>query len=421
MGGAAGAMALIDPLSRLYEAELEEQSRRIKSLSPEAAATDEDFWGWVQQSYTVSPNIINLNNGGVSPQPKMVQDAMIRYYQYSNEAPSYYMWSVLDEGREQVRRDLARLAGCMPEEVAINRNSTEALDTIIMGIPLTAGDEVIISKQDYPNMINAWKYREKRDGVKLVWQNFNLPIENEEELISGYTSMFSEKTKVVHLIHIVNWMGQIMPVKKIIEAAHARGIEVVLDGAHSFAHFDYNLADLNPDYFGTSLHKWLCAPFGSGMLYVKKEKIAKLMPLFPGPDPTLDDIKKFEHLGTRSFPIEMAIGAAIRFHDVIGSERKEARLFYLKNYWAEKAAEIPGVKVHTSLKKGYSCAISLFSIEGMKPNEIREQLMKKYQIHSVAIEWENIKGVRITPNVYTTLTDLDKLVKAIRDMANTPK
>ncbi|HEY6900513.1 MAG TPA: aminotransferase class V-fold PLP-dependent enzyme, partial [Puia sp.] len=311
-------------------------------------ATDEDFWYYVQQSFTVSPEIINLNNGGVSPSPKVVQDAMKRYNDFSNEAPSYYMWRILDQGREPLRKDLARISGCPAEEVAIHRNASEALETVIFGLPLKAGDEVVVSKFDYPNCMNAWKQREMRDGIKLIWVHLDLPSEDNDYLTSQYTKAFTPKTKLVHITHVINWTGQILPARKIADAAHQRGIEVLIDGAHSYAHLEYTIPSLGGDYFGTSLHKWLAACIGTGMLYVKKEKIAGLYPLFAAPEPKSDNIRKFENLGTRPFFIEQAIGKAIGFYDMIGATRKEQRLFYLKNYWMSAVKDIPKVKLYTS-------------------------------------------------------------------------
>lgn len=387
----------------------------------ESFSNEDDFWSYVRNSYTVSPNIINLNNGGVSPQPKIVQDAHQRYMQLSNEAPSYYMWRILDMGREPLREKLAKLADCNTDEIAIDRNSTEALNTVIFGLNLKAGDEVILSKQDYPNMINAWKQRELRDGIKLVWVNHELPSENKAEMIKTYTNAFTQKTKMVHLTHIINWTGQILPAEEIIEAAHAAGAEVLLDAAHSFAHFDFSFSKIGADYIGTSLHKWLCAPFGTGMLYIKKEKIKDIWPLFCSDHPRGDDIRKFENIGTRSIPAEMSIGTAADFHDAIGIKRKEARLRFLKDYWTKQATQIPNVKFNTSLKPEFSCAIANFSIEGMTPNEVDSQLFQNYKIHTVAINWENIHGVRVTPHVYTSTKDLDKLVDAINDIAKKKK
>lgn len=391
-------------------------SEKNAKLKLEDSIQDEDFWGWVKEQYTVSPTLINLNNGGVSPQPKSVQDAHIKYYQYSNEAPSYYMWRILDQGREPLREKLADLAGCSPEEIAINRNSTEGLNTIIFGLDLKEGDEVVLSKQDYPNMINAWKQREKREGIKLKWIDLPLPSENTDELASIYIKQFTDKTKVVHITHMINWTGQIIPAKKIADEAKKRGIYVLLDAAHTFAHIDFLLPNTSCDFAATSLHKWLGAPFGSGMMYVKKENVQKIWPLL-GSSLKEDNIRKFETIGTRSFASEMAIGTAIDFHNIIGAKRKEARLRYLKDYWVNKVREIPKVKIHTPLNPQFSCALAMFSIQDKKPQEIEQKLLNKYKIHTTVIEWENLHGVRVTPHIYTTTKDLDKLVKGISDIA----
>ncbi len=391
--------------------------RNAEDMTAGDLASDEDFWYFIQQSFTVSPSLINLNNGGVSPAPKSVQEAMKRYYDYSNEAPSYYMWRILDQGREPLRINMAKLAGCDPEEIAINRNSSEGLETVIFGLQLKAGDEVVAAKQDYPNMVNAYKQREMRDGIKMVWINLELPTEDENYLVNQYVNAFTAKTKIVHITHIINWNGQIIPVKKIANEAHKRGIEVVVDGAHSFAHFDFKIPDLDADYFASSLHKWLYAPIGSGMLYVRKNKIKNLYPLFATGEPLEDNIRKFEALGTRPMFIEQAIGKAIEFHEMIGSERKEKRLHYLKNYWFEKVKNIPKVKLHTSMHPKWGCAIGNVSVTGKKPEELDSFLLSNYRVHTVGINWENIRSVRVTPNVYTTTKNLDVLVEGIAAFA----
>lgn len=391
------------------------------SYTPPVDATDEDFWAWVQESYTVSPNIINLNNGGVSPQPKVVQDTFEKYNRFCNEAPSYYMWNILNQGREALRADLATFAGCSPEEIAIDRNTTEALDTIIYGFPFNSGDEVVLTKQDYPNVINTFKLREKRDGIVLKWVNLELPMENESDMVNAYVAQFTDKTKLVNITHIINWIGQIIPSKKIAKVAHERGIDVMVDAAHSFALLDYKIPDLDCDYFGTSLHKWMCAPFGSGLLYVKKDKISKIWALSPDATPQGDKITKFEALGTRSFASEMAIGSSLDFHLAIGSKRKETRLRLLKDYWCNKVKDLPGIHIKTSFKPEYACVIGLVSVDGMKPGEVVSYLFDNYKIHTTGIEWENISGVRVTPNVYTAFRDLDKLVLALTKLSEKKK
>ena len=269
--GTTGALSLVNP-KPILDSFSESQSALAQLSKFDPEDNSEDFWHQVRQSYSVSANIINLNNGGVAPAPKIVQDAVDHYNKLNNEAPSYYMWRILDQGREPLREKMADLAGCSAEELAFNRNSSEGLETIIFGLRLKAGDEVVLTKQDYPNMINAWKQREKRDGIKLVWLNFELPIENKEEITTKFTSAFTSKTKIVHITHMVNWVGQLFPATEIAEEAHKLGIEVIVDAAHSFAHVPYKIPDLQCDYFATSLHKWLSAPIGSGLLYVKKDK-----------------------------------------------------------------------------------------------------------------------------------------------------
>lgn len=416
-GIALGSVAtpLFNPL--LIEP-VEAAVKKIKDLPADAAAANEDFWFTVQQAYSSSPTIINLNNGGVSPQPIIVQDAVDRYNRVSNEGPAKFMWHVLGPGRETVREKLANLAGCSPEELAINRNSSEALETIIYGLELKKGDEVLLTHQDYPNMRNAWAQREKRDGIILNKISLPVPIKSKEEVIKLFEAAMTPKTKVVLVTHMINLTGQILPVKEIADIAHAKGIEVICDGAHTFGHLDFKIPDLGCDYFGTSLHKWLCAPFGTGMLYVKKDKISGLWPLFGShKEPNSDDIRKFEDLGTRAFPSELGIGHAINFHNGIGSARKQARLQYLKKYWVNKVKDIPGIILNASPEIENTCALFNFGIEGKEPGDICNYLYEHYKIYVIAINHDEIKGVRVTPHIYTTLEDLDLFAKGVREFA----
>ena len=400
--GAFSASSLYDQYLRR---ELEEVNKNYQNRSAIELAGDNDYWSFISQSYTVHPSIINLNNGGVSPSPKIVQDALSRYNDLSNEAPSYYMWRIVDQGREALRYKLAELAGCDPEEIAVNRNATEALNTVIFGLDLQKGDEVIGTKQDYPNMIQAWRQRAQREGIIYKQISFDFPLEDDDTMVKAFEQAITTKTKVIHITHVINWLGQILPVKKICDMARKRNITTIVDGAHSFALLDFKIPDLGCDYFGTSLHKYLSAPIGSGMLWIRKDKIKDIWPLVCNDQPRSEDIRKFETLGTRSFPIEQAIGEAINFHNGIGSKRKEERVRFLKNYWSKAVAEIPGVKIHTSFKDPYSCAICGISVQGLKPGELSEKLFSQFKIHTVGIEWENISCVRVTPHVYTRTDD----------------
>lgn len=417
IAGLTAAFSAPSLMHLAWAADWEKVHQKAEGLTPQELAADEDYWSVIQQAYTVNPNMVNLNNGGVSPSPRVVQEAVERFNQLSNEAPSYYMWRILDQGREPVRYKLATLAGCSPNEIAINRNATEALNTVIFGYPFKAGDEVIGTKQDYPNMIQAYRQRALRDGIVYTQLSFDFPIEDDNSIVAAFEKAITPRTKLIHITHIINWVGQIMPVKKIASMAHARGIEVIVDGAHSFGLLDFKIPDLECDYFGTSLHKFLSAPIGSGMLWIHANKIEKIWPLLCNDKPLSNDIRKFETLGTRSFPIEQGIGEAVNFHVAIGAKRKEERVRYLKNYWATKAAQIPGVKIHTSLKDKYACAICGVTIDGMTPAALDGALYTNYKIHTVGIVWENISCVRITPHVYTRLEDLDKLVAALTEIA----
>lgn len=417
--GLMGATSLSPFVAQAIAEDVSDALYSLNKIDPLNAANDEELWARMAQAFSVSPSILNLNNGGVSPQPKVVQDAVDRYYHLSNEAPTYYMWLVLDRGRESVRRKLEDLAGTPSGTIAINRNATEALDTVTWGFTLQKGDEIVMTRQDYPNMIQAWKQKEMRDGIKIKWIDLNLPIEDDESFLRAFTNVTTNKTKIWHITHMINWTGQIMPVKKLCAEARKRGIISIVDGAHTFAHMDFKIPDFDPDYYGSSLHKWLCAPFGTGLLYVKPENISGLWPLFPNDKPQSADIRKFETLGTRSFAPEQAIGQAIDFHHAIGSKRKEERLRYLKNYWCEKLVKHPRIKLHISLKPEYACALGTFSIDGMDPGEVGTKLFNEHQIHTTSIKWENISCIRVTPHVYTTTKDLDRFVDAVLKIANT--
>jgi selenocysteine lyase/cysteine desulfurase len=416
--GVAGAVTLSGMASKAVAEDVSDALFTLRKMSATAAVQDDELWSRIAQAFTVSPQILNLNNGGVSPQPKVVQDAVDRYYHMSNEGPSYFMWQILDKGREPLRQKLATLAGASSEEIAINRNATEALATVTWGLTLNKGDEIVMTRQDYPNMVQAWKQKELREGIKINWIDFKLPLEDENFIVKSFVDATTPKTKIWHITHMINWTGQILPVKRLCEEAKKRGLISIVDGAHTFAHLDFKLTDFNPDYFGTSLHKWLCAPFGSGMLYVNKKNVKNLWPIFPNDNPQSDDIRKFEILGTRSFATEQAIGQAIEFQHAIGSKQKEERLRYLKNYWCEKVTQNPRVKLNISMKPEFACALGNFSIDGMEPEEVATRLMRDHMIHTVSIRLGQLSGVRVTPHVYTLTRDLDRFVDAVLKIAS---
>lgn len=378
-------------------------------------AKDEDFWATVQQAFTVDRSLINLNNGGVSPSPEFVQAAMKKHLDFSNQAPVYNMWRILEPRREGVRQRIARMFGVDTEEIALTRNASESLQICQLGIDLKNGDEVLTTDQDYPRMITTFQQRERREGIKLNQFSIPVPAENDDEIVSLFEQNITPKTKLILMSHIVNISGQILPVKKVVQMARKKGIPVIVDGAHAFAHFSFKQEDLDCDYYTTSLHKWLFAPHGTGMLYVKKDKIKDLWPMMAAPETMDENIRKFEEIGTHPAANYLAIGEAITFHEGIGSDRKEARLKYLNDYWIDQLIDNDRIVLHTSRNPKYACAIATVELKGIAPNELNAALWRDYRIITTPINHDQFKGIRVTPNVYTTLEELDRFVDALKD------
>jgi isopenicillin-N epimerase len=386
----------------------------VSGRPADVVAQDEDFWFNVRHAFTVDRNIINLNNGGVSPAPKVVMDAEIRYLEIENMTPTYYMWRILDPGIENARRRLARVFGCDPEEIAITRNASEALEIVQFGMDLKAGDEVITTNQDYPRMIASWLQRERRDGIVLRQVTFATPPPSLDYLARRIEQAITPKTKVIHICHMTFRTGQIFPVKQICQMGRARGIEVIVDGAHAFAQFPFQQADLDCDYFGTSLHKWMLAPIGTGMLYVKKSKIPKIWPMFGADAELRDDIRKFEQIGTHPASQRNAITEAINFHESIGAERKAARFRYLRRRWSNRLREFPRVKMLNNDDPEQSCGIGVVSVEGFDVGKLVGYLWTKHRIWTTAIDMPGeYQCIRVTPNVYTTLEEIDTFADAM--------
>ena len=387
----------------------------INDRTPEQTARDEDFWREIQQAFTVDRNIVNLNNGGVCPSPKVVQDAMRRQLEFSNMAPAYTMWTVLEPEIESVRTRLAASFGCDPEEMAITRNASEALEIVQLGIDLKPGDEVLTTDQDYPRMITTWQQRERRDGIKLRMISFPTPPPSMDDLYQRFERAITPRTRVIHFCHITNLTGQIFPVKKICQMARSRGIEAIVDGAHAYAQFPFKHEDLDCDYYGTSLHKWLLAPHGTGFLYVRKSKIETLWPMMPAPASMNANIRKFEEIGTHPAANHNAIAEALTFHESIGADRKAARLRYLRSLWSERLTRFPTVTIRTSPDPEQSCGVVLVSVEGKKAPVLAEELWKQ-RILVVAIVHKDFEGLRVTPNIYTTPREIDIFTSAMEKL-----
>ena len=391
-------------------------ARRVTGRAPADVACDEDFWLQVQQAFTLDRTLINLNNGGVSPSPRVVQDAMRRYLDYSNTAPAYTMWQILEPEIEAVRHRLAASFGCDPEEMAITRNASEALETVQLGIPLARGDEVLTTTQDYPRMLTTWHQRERREGIVVREISFPVPPPSQDDLAERIERAITPKTKVIHVCHITNLTGQIFPIKQIVQRARARGIEVIVDGAHAYAHFPFTRDDLDCDYYGTSLHKWLLAPHGTGFLYVRKAKIATIWPLMAAPPEMNGNIRKFEEIGTHPAANHNAIAEALTFHEGIGAERKAARLRYLFQRWAKRLEHLPRVRILTPYDPAQSCGLASMAIDGMDPNKLVTYLWDTHRIIVTPIVHKEFSCVRVTPNVYTTVAEIDQFGDVMEDV-----
>ena len=382
--------------------------------TPDEIAEDESYWTEIQRAFDTDRTLINLNNGGVSPTPSHVLEAMIRDLKFTNESPAEHMWRVLEPRIESVRRDLAREFGCDPEEMAITRNASEANEIMILGLDLQRGDEVVVSNQNYGRMLTTWDQRARREGIVVKQVSFKVPPPSQKYLFEQFVAAVTPRTKVIELPHITNLTGQIMPIRELVEFAKPRGIEVLVDGAHAFGHFPFKRDDIGADYYGTSLHKWLLAPIGTGFLYVRKAKQKKLWPLMAADAKQTEDIRKYEEIGTHPAANHNAISAAMAFHRGIGADRKIARLRYLRDRWAKRLlSESKRVRLLTPLDSKYSGALALVSIDGLEFGKLGAWLMSKHRIVNTPILHAEFNGLRITPNVYTTLDEIDIFADAM--------
>ncbi|HEY9282028.1 MAG TPA: aminotransferase class V-fold PLP-dependent enzyme [Pyrinomonadaceae bacterium] len=390
---------------------------RVAHLTSEEAARDEDFWFEIQQAFSVTRGLVNLNNGGVSPSPRIVTEALVRYIWQQEDATAYTMWQILEPQSETIRTGLAELFGCDREEIAITRNASESLEALLLGMDFKPGDEILSTTQDYPRMLTTLRQRERREGLVLKLVKIPIAPKNTDEIVAAFERGITKRTRVILVSHMVNITGQITPVRQVCEMARARGIETVVDGAHSFAHFQFRRDDLACDYFGTSLHKWLYAPKGAGMLYVKRDKIERVWPLFAAEERNARDIRKFEEIGTHSAAPRLAIGEALLFHNGVGAARKEARLRFLSRYWMNRLKDVPKVRFHTSFDPRQSCAIGTVEIENVEPGALGAHLMGAHKIFTTPIVHEEFRGLRITPNLYTTLRELDRFCDVMERVA----
>ncbi len=379
----------------------------------QTVARDERFWFNVQQAFNVDRSIINLNNGGVSPSPAIVQAAQRRHLEHANGCPAHVLWQIQEPQCLAVCQRLASAFGAEAEELAITRNSSESLQICQFGVDLKAGDEVLTTTQDYPRMIAAFKQREKREGIVLKQFKIPVPLDDAAEVVRLYERNITPKTRLILISHMINLTGQILPVKEVVALGRPRGIPVIVDGAHALAHFDFKIRDLECDYYGVSLHKWLFAPIGTGLLYVRRSKIKDLWPLMAAEEKLADSIRKFEQIGTHPVAGSLAIAEALTFHQSIGAANKETRLIYLRDYWLKRVLEHDRVAMRTNTGRGMACGIATFAIDGIDCEQLSKWLWDKRRILTVAIMHDEFQGLRVSPSVYTTLQELDQFCDAI--------
>ena len=382
-------------------------SNAVKGRSAEEVAGDEDFWAEVRNAFSIDRNIVNFNNGYCSPSPRTVQDEMRRMLDYSDMGPWHTMVNVLERQVEAVRRRLAAAAGVDAEEIAITRNSSESLENAQYGVELKAGDEVLTTNQDYPRMLTTFRQRERREGIVLKTISFPVPTQGMDDLYRRFEQAVTPKTRLILVCHITNRTGQIFPVRRICDMAHARNIPVIVDGAHAFSHFPYQISDLNCDYYGVSLHKWTYAPVGTGFLYVRKSRIAGTWPLMAADKRQDTDIRKFEEIGTHPAANHNAIAEALVFNENLGIDRKAARLRYLRDRWANRLAQNSKCRILHSSDPAQGCGIGFLGFNGVDPLKIHTALWEKYNILTAYIPHEEYTGLRVTPNVYSTVGDID--------------
>jgi len=403
-----GSISAFSALGKMVEA--------IAHLPPDTVAKDEDFWASIRKGYNLKSEYINLENGYYCIQPQEILDRYVEHIREVNLQGAYYMRTVQFDNKKAAAAKVAELVGCAPDELIITRNTTESLDLIISGMNWKPGDEAIMAEQDYGSMLEMFKQVSKRYGMVNKILSVPQDPKSDDEIVSLYANAITPNTKLLMVCHMINITGHILPVRKICDMAHSRGVPVIVDGAHAVAHIKFAIRDLNCDYYGASLHKWLSVPLGAGMLYVKKEHTSHLWPLFAETGKNDDDILRLNHTGTSPVPTDLTVADAIDYYQKIGAERKEARLRYLQNYWVNKVRGLPQVVIYTPTDPARSCGIANVGIKGMKPGDLQKTLLDKYKIYTVAIDGAGVYGCRITPNVYTTTAELDTLVEALKQI-----
>jgi len=381
-------------------------------------AKDEDFWTGIRNQYLLKPDYINLENGYYNFLPQPILNKFIEHIKEVNYQGSYYMRTVQFDNKQNIAARLAGIAGCLAEELVITRNTTESLDLVIGGFIWKAGDEAIMAVQDYGAMLDMFDQIQNRYGVVNIKLSVPNHPKNDEEIVNLYASAITPKTKVLFVSHMINITGQILPIRKICDMAHAKCVQVIVDGAHAFAHVKFRIDELNCDYYAAALHKWLSTPLGAGLLYVKKENVKNLWPLLADGEKDMNKINRLNHIGTHPVHTDLTINDCMDYFEMIGAERKEARMYFLQNYWTSKVRNLPKIIINTPADASRSCGIANVGIEGISPADLAKRLMTEHKVFTVAIDYANVHGCRITPNLYTTTKELDQFVQALKTMSN---
>jgi selenocysteine lyase/cysteine desulfurase len=405
-----GATLGMDALAALFETKL--------GVTGDALASDEKFWKEIRKQYLLKPDYINLENGYYNFIPQPLLEKFIVHVREVNYQGAYYMRNNAVENKKRVTAKLAALVGCEADQVAITRNTTESLDIVIAGKHWEKGDETIMAEQDYGSIIEMLKHVGDRYGVVNKMVSVPNHPKSDEEIVTLYENAITSKTKLILVSHMINVTGQILPIRKICDMAHAKGVEVCVDGAHAVAHFKFNIPDLNCDYYGASLHKWLSTPLGAGLLFVKKEKMPSIHPLIVGWEKDPYKMLRISHTGTHPSHTDLTIEDSIDYYNMIGAERKESRLRFIQEYWTSKVRTVPRIIINTPVESHRACGIANVGIEGIRPGDLAKRLLDEHRVYTVAIDGANVHGCRITPNVYTTTEELDQFVVALKKLAS---
>jgi selenocysteine lyase/cysteine desulfurase len=401
----------------VYSKEFDNQISKNRHLSPEELAQNEEFWKAVRADYLLNPEFINLENGYYCITPEPIKNAFVKHIEAINFEGSFYMRKKRFFNNLYDRGVLAAYAGCDIEEIIFTRNTTESIDTVISGYDWKPGDEAIMAEQDYPYMLQHFQMMALRHGIVNKVLSVPLHPKNDEEIVEMYEKAITPKTRLLMVCHVINITGQILPIKKIATMAHRYGVDVLVDGAHAFAHIDFKISDLGCDYYGTSLHKWLSTPLGLGFLYIKKEKIKDIWATFADLDFPIGDIRRVVHTGTPAVHTEISFQNALEYLVKLGIENKQARLNYLRKYWMEKLKDTPNIVINTPFEEGRACGIGNVGLKNIKPTTLATKLFEDYKIWTVGIEGQNVYGLRITPNIYTSTQELDVFVAAMKELA----